>query len=98
MAADIRPGVANVRPVGERHAVRGEPAIVVHSGGVCAWLLRRQCARREVVYKTTDEYAPELEWGVRWDDPVLAIPWPISAPYPVAAGQQVASADEMTCC
>jgi dTDP-4-dehydrorhamnose 3,5-epimerase len=34
----------------------------------------------EVVYKTTDEYAPELEWGVRWDDPVLGIPWPISSP------------------
>jgi dTDP-4-dehydrorhamnose 3,5-epimerase len=34
----------------------------------------------EVVYKTTDEYAPELEWGVRWDDPLLDIPWPVSAP------------------
>jgi dTDP-4-dehydrorhamnose 3,5-epimerase len=34
----------------------------------------------EVVYKTTDEYAPELEWGVRWDDPELGIPWPVSEP------------------
>ena len=34
----------------------------------------------QVLYKTTDEYAPELEWGVRWDDPVLGIPWPVSAP------------------
>ena len=34
----------------------------------------------QVVYKTTHEYAPELEWGVRWDDPMLAIPWPISTP------------------
>jgi dTDP-4-dehydrorhamnose 3,5-epimerase len=34
----------------------------------------------EVVYKTTDEYAPELEWGVRWDDPKLGIPWPVSEP------------------
>ena len=37
-------------------------------------------AEAQVVYKTTDEYAPELEWGVRWDDPVLGIPWPLSAP------------------
>jgi dTDP-4-dehydrorhamnose 3,5-epimerase len=34
----------------------------------------------QVVYKTTEEYAPELEWGVRWDDPVLGIQWPCDAP------------------
>jgi dTDP-4-dehydrorhamnose 3,5-epimerase len=34
----------------------------------------------QVLYKTTAEYAPEFESGVRWDDPVLAIPWPVSEP------------------
>lgn len=33
-----------------------------------------------VLYKTTDEYAPELESGVRWDDPLLSIHWPVADP------------------
>jgi dTDP-4-dehydrorhamnose 3,5-epimerase len=34
----------------------------------------------QVVYKTTEEYTPELEWGVRWNDPLLAIAWPVASP------------------
>jgi dTDP-4-dehydrorhamnose 3,5-epimerase len=32
----------------------------------------------EVQYKVTAPYAPELERCVRWDDPTLAIDWPIT--------------------
>jgi dTDP-4-dehydrorhamnose 3,5-epimerase len=34
----------------------------------------------EVVYKTTTEYAPAHESGVMWNDPALAIDWPIKTP------------------
>jgi dTDP-4-dehydrorhamnose 3,5-epimerase len=42
----------------------------------------------EVIYKTTEEYAPALECGVRWDDPALAIDWPISNPLLSARDEQ----------
>jgi dTDP-4-dehydrorhamnose 3,5-epimerase len=34
----------------------------------------------EVIYKTTEEYAPDHECGIRWDDPALGIVWPVTAP------------------
>jgi dTDP-4-dehydrorhamnose 3,5-epimerase len=33
------------------------------------------------LYKCTDFYVPEDEYGLRWDDPTLGIPWPVSAPF-----------------
>lgn len=31
----------------------------------------------EVAYKASDYYAPDCEGGVAWDDPAMAIAWPI---------------------
>lgn len=31
----------------------------------------------EVVYKVTDYYAPECDYGLAWNDPALGIDWPV---------------------
>lgn len=33
----------------------------------------------EVIYKTTDYYAPAADKGLAWDDPALGIVWPVAA-------------------
>lgn len=34
----------------------------------------------EVEYKCTDLYDPASELSIRWDDPAIAIPWPVTDP------------------
>jgi dTDP-4-dehydrorhamnose 3,5-epimerase len=34
----------------------------------------------DVAYKATDFYTPSAERGVRWDDPLLGIQWPVEEP------------------
>ena len=44
----------------------------------------------DVLYKTTDFYAPASEKCLRWDDPSLGIRWPLSAP-PVLSPRDAAA-------
>ncbi|MBV5325148.1 MAG: dTDP-4-dehydrorhamnose 3,5-epimerase, partial [Rhodospirillaceae bacterium] len=39
----------------------------------------------EVLYKVDSPYAAETEGGIAWDDPDLALPWPLPASGPVLA-------------
>lgn len=47
--------------------------------------------RALVAYKTTAEYDPDLERCVRWDDPVLAIAWPVQGTPLISARDRDAS-------
>jgi len=44
--------------------------------------------RTEVLYKATDFYAPTHERCIRWDDPDLAIAWPLSGEPTVSGKDQ----------
>jgi len=37
-------------------------------------------ADAHLIYKTTEEYSPELDRGIKWDDPEIGIDWPIKDP------------------
>ena len=48
-------------------------------------------ATAEFLYKTTDYYAPEFERSIAWNDPALAIAWPIQGAPSLSAKDQQAS-------
>jgi dTDP-4-dehydrorhamnose 3,5-epimerase len=79
VAVDIRAGSATFgRWLGVTLSAENRKSIYVPPGfahGFCV-----TSAEAEVIYKTTEEYAPEHEHGIPWNDPALAIAWPIAAP------------------
>lgn len=55
-------------------------------------------ATAEFLYKTTDYYAPEFERSIAWNDPALAIAWPIEGvPSLSAKDQQAPLLADVTC-
>jgi dTDP-4-dehydrorhamnose 3,5-epimerase len=45
----------------------------------------------QVLYKTSDLYAPECEGAIRWDDPELAIDWPLDGFAPTLSDKDAAA-------
>ncbi|MCG3778280.1 MAG: dTDP-4-dehydrorhamnose 3,5-epimerase [Nitrospira sp.] len=51
--------------------------------------------RAAFLYKCTDYYAPTTEQGLIWNDPALAIPWPVASPILSAKDQGYKTLAEM---
>jgi dTDP-4-dehydrorhamnose 3,5-epimerase len=79
VAADIRPGSPTLGRVVTVEASADEPLLF----WAPASFARGFCALEdgtEVEYFCTAGYNPAAESGIRWDDPQLAIDWPVAAP------------------
>lgn len=45
----------------------------------------------DFLYKTTDYYAPQAEASLRWDDPEVAIDWPLEGITPLLSAKDLAA-------
>jgi dTDP-4-dehydrorhamnose 3,5-epimerase len=79
VAVDIRPGSATFGRWAATTLSAAHPAMLWIPEGY-AHGFQTLAPDTEVVYKTTSEYSRPHERGVRWDDPVLRIAWPVAEP------------------
>ena len=90
VAADTRPGSptfgrwVGVELSGANHRQMWIPAGLAHG-----FLVTSDSA--DFLYKTTDYYRPESEGSVRWDDPDLAIAWPLGGITPALSAKDAAA-------
>lgn len=81
VAVDIRRGSPTYGDwVGERLSAENKRQIWIPEGFAHGFLTLSDAA--EVIYKTTEFYAQELERCIRWDDPVVGIEWPVTPSVP----------------
>jgi dTDP-4-dehydrorhamnose 3,5-epimerase len=79
VAVDLHPGSPTFGEwAGERISAENRLMLYVPEGFAHGFQVLSESAL--VHYKTTSEYAPAADAGIRWDDPDLAIPWPLTSP------------------
>ena len=74
VAVDIRKGSSTFgKWIGEILTDKNKKQIWIPKGFAHGFVVLSEIA--EVIYKTTDYYAPQYECCLRWDDPKLSIDW-----------------------
>jgi dTDP-4-dehydrorhamnose 3,5-epimerase len=81
VAVDIRPQSASYGTwVGIELSAENHKQLWIPPGLAHGFLVLSESA--EFLYKTTDYWHPEHEHCIRWDDPTLAIDWPLNGHAP----------------
>jgi len=79
VAVDVRPGSDHFGQwVGVRLSEENKQQLFIPAGFAHGFQVVSETA--DVEYKCTDYYDPAGESGVRWNDPDLAIAWPVAEP------------------
>ncbi|MDR7025478.1 MAG: dTDP-4-dehydrorhamnose 3,5-epimerase [Pseudomonadales bacterium] len=87
VAVDLRRSSPNFgRWVGVHLSAENNRQLWVPEGFAHGFVVLSEFA--EFLYKTTDYYAPEHERCIRWDDPTLAIDWPLEGSPQLSAKDQ----------
>ena len=90
VVVDIRPDSATFgRWVGAELSGVNHRQMWIPAGLAHGFLVTSDSA--DFLYKTTDYYRPESEVSVRWDDPDLAIAWPLEGITPALSAKDAAA-------
>ena len=86
VAVDLRPHSPTCgRWVGAVLSAENKRQMWIPPGFAHGFLVLSDAA--EFLYKTTDYYAPAYERSIRWDDPDLAIAWPLDGASPLLSAK-----------
>lgn len=90
VAVDIRPQSSTFgRWVGVELSAANHRQLWIPPGLAHGFMVTSESA--DFLYKTTAYYAPSAERSLRWDDPALAIDWPLVGTAPVLSGKDAAA-------
>lgn len=90
VAVDVRPGSPTYgRWAGALLSAGNHRQLWIPPGLAHGFLVLSETA--DFLYKTTDYYRPEAELAIRWDDPDLAIPWPLDGMVPTLSARDAAA-------
>lgn len=84
VAVDLRPASPTYGQW-QGHVIDAESRSLVFVPAGCAHGYQALTNDAEVSYQVSHPYVPGAERGLRWDDPSLAIVWPVSEPVIVSA-------------